>query len=354
MQNDSLFGHLSRMFTISPENVATEALNYILNRSSVAKHACLQYCRQADIELPDTLLFRTQAIGSDNVIPDLVGTDSEARQVLLVEAKFRAGLTDNQPVTYLKRLPSEADGLLLFIAPAMRFSTLWPELLRRCQDAEVAVAESHNDIAREFKAIRVGPTHTLALTSWRAVLAYILRALESEGDLLAGSDVRQLQGLCERMDSDAFLPLSSEELTSNTGRRIVQYCEIVDEVVREAVGAGIASVGQLRHTRGGAWYGRFLFLHDVVCLLWFSGALWARLGATPLWLRIHLVEDRRWTQEALANLEREQPPRLTVEGDYLYVPLHLPTGVEKQEVVSAVFEQVKEVAELLHDYDNVE
>jgi hypothetical protein len=38
------------MFTASPENVATEALNYILNRSSVAKHAFLQYCKQAELE----------------------------------------------------------------------------------------------------------------------------------------------------------------------------------------------------------------------------------------------------------------------------------------------------------------
>lgn len=63
--------------------------------------------------------------------------------------------------------------------------------------------------------MRVGPNHTLALTSWRAVLSFILHALETQGDVLAAADVQRLQGLCERMDSDAFLPSSSEELTAS-------------------------------------------------------------------------------------------------------------------------------------------
>jgi hypothetical protein len=56
-------------------------------------------------------------------------------------------------------------------------------------------------------------------------------------------------------------------------------------------------------------------------------------------------------KEALASLEREQPSRLIDDGDYLLIPLDMPTGVEKQEVVLTVFEQVKEVAELFHNYN---
>lgn len=56
MQYDSLFGHLASR-SGHPENVATDALNYILNRSSVARRAFLEYARQADVELPDTLMF---------------------------------------------------------------------------------------------------------------------------------------------------------------------------------------------------------------------------------------------------------------------------------------------------------
>lgn len=271
----------------------------------------------------------------------------------MVEAKFWAGLTGNQPVAYLKRLPTEAEGLLLFVAPARRFETLWPELLRRCHDENVAVQQSNNDTAQDFRAVRVGSTtHTLALTSWRAVLAHIQRALETQGEHRAASDVQQLQGLCERMDSGAFLPLRSEELTSDAGARIRQYCDIVDEVTSKAVAAGIVSVGGLKATGGAAYYGRYMTFPDALCFLHFGANLWTRLRATPLWLRI----GRRkvpypWLKEALASLEREDPPRLIVDGNYVLMPLYMPIGVERRGVVSVVFEQVKEVAQLLHDYE---
>lgn len=363
MQRDSLFGHLASR-SGQPEDVATEALNYVLNRSSLAQHVFLEYLRQATgVELPETLLFRTQATGDDNARPDLVGTDSKSRQVILVESKFWAGLTDNQPVTYLERLPDETDALLLFVAPAKRFSTLWSELLRRCQNGNTPIERSHEDISQDFRATRVGYTRTLALTSWRSLLTYIQRALETEGEVLAASDVQQLQGLCERMDSDAFLPLRSEELTSDTGARIRQYCEIVNEVVDEAKAQGIASTAGLRPTAMAAFYGRYFEIQGVQCHLSFSADLWARRRATPIWLRVdswlrgdHAASKtnagaKPMLREALASLEREYPPRLIEDGNHLLIPLDVKTGVEKQDVVSHLFEQVKEVEELLQAYD---
>ncbi len=154
MQNDSLFGHLASRLSSHPENIATEALNYVLDRSTVARRAFVQYAAQDGTDLPETLSFRTQETGDDVAIPDLVGLDREGRQVLLVEAKFWAGLTENQPVSYLKRLPSGIDGLLLFVAPATRFPTLWPELLRRCRDVGLAVGET-SEVAEDFRSVRL-------------------------------------------------------------------------------------------------------------------------------------------------------------------------------------------------------
>ena len=48
-----------------------------------------------------------------------------------MEAKFWAGLTENQPNAYLARLPlDERPAVLLFVAPEARLETLWPELRR--------------------------------------------------------------------------------------------------------------------------------------------------------------------------------------------------------------------------------
>lgn len=350
MQSDSLFGHLA-VKSSHPENVATDALNYILNRSKVAHRAFLNYVRQADVDLPDGLLFRTQGAGDDNAVPDLVGTDAKSRQVFLGEAKFWAGLTSNQPVTYLKRLPTEVDGLLLFIAPVRRFDTLWAELLRRCQNEGFAVEQPREDMAKEFRAIKIESTRTLAITSWRAILLYILRALETEGEHDAASDVKQLQGLCNRMDSDAFLPLRAEELTSDTGRRIVQYCQIVDEAIEQAVAAGFASKANLRPTSRAAFSGRYFLLAERLCHLQFNGDLWGRLRATPLWLCVYHDQVAPWIKDALVSLEREQPSRLLPAREHFLIPIDLPIGVEKQEVVSDVCDQMKEVAQLLREYE---
>jgi len=48
-------------------------------------------------------------------------------------------------------------------------------------------------------------------------------------------------------------------------------------------------------------------------------------------------------------LEFAEPPRLILRNtDELLVPLFLPIEVERDQVVAAVFTQVKEVADLLH------
>lgn len=340
MQHDSLFGHLATRFGAHPENLATEALGYVLNRSSVANRAFLRFLSQLRIELPDTLSF-----------PDLVGSDAQGRRVLLVEAKFWAGLTDNQPLGYLRRLPLDTDSALIFIAPASRFSTLWPELVSRCKIAGVDLGEERT-LGPEITARVVGQHAVLALVSWRSVLGFLLRALESEGQIEASADLVQLQGLCVRMDDNAFLPLTSEDLTANLGRRVSQYCQIVDEVTNLAVTEGMASITGLRAVGGFGWYGRYMRIHQCGCCLHFNAQNWARLRATPLWLS---VKDHEWKlstsiKEALSSFELEEPPRLLLGDQELLVPIQLLVGVEKDYVVQEVLVHLRNVAVLLRRY----
>jgi hypothetical protein len=139
---------------------------------------------------------------------------------------------------------------------------------------------------------------------------------------------------------------------SDTGMRIRQYCEIVNEVTTKVVAAGIASIGGYKATGKAAWYGRYMAIHGIQCCLHFSADSWSRRRATPLWLHVgRSKESKHRLKKALANLELEQPSRLILERNYLFIPIHMPTGVEKQDVVLAVFKQVKEVADLLHDYN---
>ncbi len=344
-QSQTLFSHLAARFVTQQENLATESLNYILNRSSVAKHAFLRFLTQMDIEFTDDLTFRTQVSGADKAIPDLVGIDSAGREVLVIEAKFWAGLTENQPVAYLRRLPPEVDAVLLFLAPARRFPTLWNELLRRCRETGLAVEEADRG-GTEFLARQVNHKHVLALASWRLMLSFILRSLETEGQGDVASDVGQLAGFCESLDATAFLPLHSEELTGNVGTRIEQYCQLVDEVIGALDAEGTASIVGRRSGGGLGYYGRSITLGDFTGYLHFSCRRWRTLAATPLWVHLY---GPNWTaphgaRERLLPLDLETPPRLFQTTDALVVPLYLPTGVEKQAVVAALLAQVRELA----------
>ena len=117
----TLLGHLAFNFASHPENLATEALLFVLERSLEARRAMARLLGDCGIEVPESLSYRSQAGSDDGSIPDLVGVDSEGRRPVIVEAKFWAGLTDNQPCGYLKQLPEAAPGILpidpIFLSP---------------------------------------------------------------------------------------------------------------------------------------------------------------------------------------------------------------------------------------------
>jgi hypothetical protein len=65
-----------------------------------------------------------------------------------------------------------------------------------------------------------------------------------------------------------------------------------------------------------------------------------------------LDERYRWSpsqkvREALSTLEQENPPRLVMGEEGVYVPLLLPIGEEKDRVSSELVEQLRKIADLL-------
>src|SRR4051812_49503904 len=104
-----------------------------------------------------------------------------------------------------------------------------------------------------------GRGRRLALTSWRSVLEGLHAGLQQAGETAAAADVLQLRGLADRMDADAFLPLASEELTAATGRRVVQFCRLVDDAVSRLKSQGVADTTEARASadRNGSYWRPF-------------------------------------------------------------------------------------------------
>ena len=100
----TLLAHLSGVFGRQPELVATEGLGHIISCSEPARHALGAILKAYGLDIGEIARVHTEVIGEEGERPDLVCSDHRGRERLLIEAKFWAGLTANQPVTYLRRL----------------------------------------------------------------------------------------------------------------------------------------------------------------------------------------------------------------------------------------------------------
>ena len=149
--------------------------------------------------------------------------DRDGKERLLIELKFWAGLTGNQPVTYLERLPEDHGSTLLVVAPSLRIETLWPELKRRAREGmDVELGDDHG--GSEVRLATVGTGRILMLASWRVLLEALVSAASAAGDAESVNDIRQLSGLAELQDSDAFLPWRPDQLGPEFPRLIMGVC----------------------------------------------------------------------------------------------------------------------------------
>jgi hypothetical protein len=89
-------------------------------------------------------------------------------------------------------------------------------------------------------------------------------------------------------------------------------------------------------------------MHQAVCLLHFAPEEWAEHGV-PIWLKVSAGKVKPFPEvkEALQPLGTSQPPRLVVATAAAYVPVRLPTGVDRDKVLDAMLTQLREVADLL-------
>jgi hypothetical protein len=342
MTHSTLFGHLAARFVAQRENLATEALAYILAASRAARIGLVQHIDPSGSVISGDLSFSTQVSGADQVIPDLVGTDEAGNPRLVIEAKFWAGLTEAQPTGYLRRM-AESGGVLAFLAPAERAEVLWNELSRRCSDGGFSANSTIPTDGRCAQWSEVGDSLHLTVTTWRGVLGAMEAAARDAGEGAVLADIQQLRGLCDREDSEAFLPIDSEELTGMQGRRIVQISNLVDDLADRLSSGGLANTRNLRASAGKGWYGKYMRIGQCAALLHFSAWKWGTLAMTPLWLQ---VMDGDWKpRPGIARYLRQVVNNPVFErSEGAEVAFWLPIGAERDTVLSGVYDQLEVVA----------
>lgn len=204
-------------------------------------------------------------------------------------------LTPHQPITYLERLPKGRDGILLFVAPGIRLEVLWRELEIACSDAGKPIREAGTAKSSFFSA-QTSDGHTPALTSWRSLLDFLLQcAVDEHADQVA-SDIRQLTGLCDRMDDEGFIPLGREDLSNGHAVRICHFCHLVEKATdRLASKERLLSVKgfKIAGSKGFYGYGSYLNFRGWFGRLAFDARAWRKWGFSPVWLQLTASEWKK-------------------------------------------------------------
>ena len=335
---DTLLAHLAEKLSHRHEDIAVEALGYIF-QSRAARRVMEEVLRDGGAEVGPIEQVRTQ-VSEGQTRPDLVGLDQHNKECLFIEAKFWAGLTEQQPTAYLDRLPPHT--ALLFVAPASRIELLWAELRR------LAGADDPRP-ASETAAVRSVPTagaRHLMLTSW----AHLLERLDGAGDSHTTIAVQQLRGLTKMKTEEAFHPLHPDELDPKVPRRLLSLQRLVDDATNRAVDDTAGPV-----TTTSTSYGRYLSIADAAAWFGIEFDCWAypSYPNTPLWLCF----QEEWRSEesrpfgeirrALEPLKWKASKECFEEDGALYVPIELKVRVEYDAVLEAVVTRLQEVSDLI-------
>lgn len=349
MSSRGLLAHVVTKFAPRQwENIASESLLYLLERPG-GQAGIKDLVTSLGVRL-GPVSWQAQAQGStDAGIPDLVGSDDQSRPVIIIESKFWASLTSNQPDTYLQRqfeaFGDNAEGhVLLFIAPERRLDLLTVEL-------EGRLGVQH----RESGSVRVlaSPRGLVAVASWLQVLSHLRVALEATGDQEGLDDLSQLRGLCDRADQTAMQPLSQEDMAQDRARRQVEFCDIVNGVVDRLVALGHADTKGLKATGTQNWWGRYVRWHanDRVMRIYVSTWSWSTRYPTPWWVFVWSAEADDTGFASLAG-RSEIPLIAEVDGGHLFA-LEPPLGVEKDRIVEHLAQAVGLIAQALPRADGL-
>ena len=347
--SETLLAHVVSRFTPRQwENVATESLRYLLVRP--AGQPAIQALLAPLGFDPGHLIWRSQASGTeDSSVPDLVGNDEVGRHVLTVEAKFWASLTENQPVTYLSRqssqFPDEPGAhLLIFLVPRKRVAMITAELQGRLV-AQHTTAGPFTVIDRDGRRVVV--------VSWAHMLGQLEVAFQDARDAQGIADLAQLRGLCDRADVEAVLPIAAEEVGTDRGRRLHDFCDLVDEAANALAAMSAADTRGLRAASGKGWYGRYLRAPGgAVLRLAVSAVDWGYRYPTPWWIRIS--QAPRAVAEAVRALESDPGIGCIAESEdgTIQIGIRPPLGVESDAVLAELIRVTSMVCAALPPIDD--
>ena len=323
------------------EPAATQALTYILKSNPNLTRSIVDLLRSANIEFEPGRIDAELVYGESQ--PDITIFDERGQLRMFVENKFWAGLTEAQPISYLEKLSADPPSALVFVVPQERVPTVWCELKQRCDDNELEWSQTLNGEKKKYHASVNGKT--LMVVSWKTVLTGLWDIASVEGLESAKHDLIQLQGLVNSVNVGAFLPVQAHETNNQEiPNRLINYIDLIKPIVKKLCDDDIADIKGLAFAAAAKCVGHFLTLHGHKQFPGWLGIhheRWSDKGISPFWCRI--------SGNGLNVTHFEKVPELFqvvfMQGENLWLPIRLKTGVERDEVIEDVAQQINRIVE---------
>lgn len=336
-ESDTLLANLVWRFPGHQEDIATAALVHTLEKSDAAIEALNDVVQSGVREVKPIVSVGMQVQGSDGSQPDLVGFDEDRKERVIVEVKFWANLTPNQPNGYLSRLPEDGPAALVFLAPEDRIQWLWPELRGRVERQYTL-----SDVESERRCFRIeGTQRHLLLVSWTGLLdSMAARSGDADEPAGIGVEIRQLRSLARYGDTGAFKPLRRDEKAGeDSERRKRDYRRIITDATERGVEQGWASRKGMRVTPYSGEFGRYIHLSGLMDV-WFGvqSARFEQTGQTPLWVRF--VGDFR-------RVDMDQVRAQLGMGSGNWAPIALQREVEYSQALISVVDSLRNIADTI-------
>ncbi len=346
----SLLARFFNQIKSSQEDIASESLSYILQNSDFAKNEFNKRIHHiTKIELPE-LSYETQITETGLGRTDISGFDSKRNEMVIIEAKFWASLTEHQPISYLKR--QKSNSVLVFICPSKRKSSLSVELIKKLNENNI-----------EFK--RIDDSNSLELSnkqfiliqSWKEILDSLKYELEKNHEQGLVSDIDQIIGFCNVIDENSFIPLNDKDLSPEIGKVISSYYELTNEVIDELIKhtkeystKGLTEGKPKDNTFGYYKYRRY---YGYIITFGLNYGYWSKFADTPFWIRIS--EEDKWIQNSELKLKLKSvsfkilKQTFEVENSDLYFPIYPAKYEDKNNVVKNMVQQINEIFDQLRE-----
>lgn len=337
----SLLAKFFNQIKSSQEDIASDGLKYILQNSVFAqKYIKTLLFSKTGIEIPE-LRYTSQLVKQELGRTDISGLDISGNEILIIEAKFWASLTENQPVSYIERLGENS--VLLFLCPTLRKNSLFIELKKKLSEQNIAFGTDD-----EEKKIILKNGKYILIQSWNEILEPIKIVLKENKENGLVSDIDQIIGFCDVVDSNSFIPLSEEDLSPNFGRKVSSFYSLVDEVIAEL--SKHKDYRQEKLTEGKpkkeAGYYKYRYFKNLGLTFGLNFNYWAKYADTPFWVII-TEKDFKQTEKLKFTLRKGvggiSNPIFEDNNGQLIYPIYPPKFLDKDGVVKSMITQIVEV-----------